>query len=157
MLNTHGMVVVASLVMDKGNRVRFFEKTFLVANISLEVVYGMLFLTLSGVDIDFSGREIRWKTDTIEEALPPTKHAELVDKKEFAAVALDSEHEIYIIYIGLVSFHALPSSDTSPNSNMLLNSNTSPSSDTSPSFNTLLSSYTSPSSSSLDVHPFRKP
>ena len=29
---------------DKANRVRFFEKTFLVANISPEVVLGMLFL-----------------------------------------------------------------------------------------------------------------
>ena len=54
-LNTHGMVVVAFSVVDKANRVRFFEKTFLVANVSPEVVFGMPFLTLSGADVDFSG------------------------------------------------------------------------------------------------------
>ena len=58
-LKTYGMVVVAFLVEDKVNRVGFFEKTFLVANVSLEVVLGMSFLTLSGADVDFLGRELR--------------------------------------------------------------------------------------------------
>ena len=55
MLNTHGIVVAAFSVVDKANQVRFFEKTFLVANVSPELVLGMLFLTSSGADIDFSG------------------------------------------------------------------------------------------------------
>ena len=59
MLETHGIVVTAFAMVDKANRVRFFEETFLVANVSLEVVLGMLFLTLSSADIDFSGRELR--------------------------------------------------------------------------------------------------
>ena len=58
-LDTYGMVVAAFSVEDKANRVRFFEETFLVANVSPEVVLGMPFLTLSGVDVDFSGRELR--------------------------------------------------------------------------------------------------
>ena len=53
------MVVAAFLVEDKANRVRFFEETFLVANVSLEVVLTMPFLTLSGADVDFLGRELR--------------------------------------------------------------------------------------------------
>ena len=53
MLDIYGMVVAAFSVTDKANRVRFFEKTFLVANIRPEVVFGMLSLTLSGTDIDF--------------------------------------------------------------------------------------------------------
>ena len=58
-LDTHGMVLAAFSVEDKANRVRFFEETFLVANVSPEVVLGMPFLTLSGADVDFSGRELR--------------------------------------------------------------------------------------------------
>ena len=58
-LDTHGMVVAAFSVENKANRVRFFEETFLVANVSPEVVLGMPFLTLSGADVDFSGRELR--------------------------------------------------------------------------------------------------
>ena len=52
-LDTYGMVVAAFLMTDKVNQVKFFEKTFLVANFSLKVVYGMFLLTLSGADIDF--------------------------------------------------------------------------------------------------------
>ena len=113
MLNTLRMVVVAFSVMDKANRVRFFKETFLVANVSPEVVLGMPFLTLSGADVDFSGRELRWKTYTTEEALPTTRHVELVGKKEFAAAALDPESETFVVHI------ASPSSDTSLSSSPL--------------------------------------
>ena len=58
MVDTFGMVVTTFSVTDKANRVRFFEKTFLVANISPKIVLGMPFLTLSGADVDFLGREL---------------------------------------------------------------------------------------------------
>ena len=44
MLDTYRMIVGVFLITDKANRVRIFEKTFLVANISLEVIFDMLFL-----------------------------------------------------------------------------------------------------------------
>ena len=52
------MIIAAFSVMEKANRVRFFEETFLVANVSPKVVLGMLFLILIGVDIDFLSREL---------------------------------------------------------------------------------------------------
>ena len=58
-LDTHGMVVAAFSVVDRANRVRFFEETFLVANVSPEVVLGMPFLTLSNADVDFPSRDLR--------------------------------------------------------------------------------------------------
>ena len=58
MLDIYGLVVAVFLVIDKANRVRFFEETFLMANISPEVVLRMYFLTLSDADIDFSDREL---------------------------------------------------------------------------------------------------
>ena len=68
----------------------------------------MLFLTLSGADIDFSGRKLRWRTYTTKKALPTTRRVELVGKKEFAAVALDPEHETYVVHVRLVSSNASP-------------------------------------------------
>ena len=59
MLEIHGMVVVTFSVLDKTNWVKFFKKTFLVANDSPEIVRGMLFFTLSNADIDFSSRKLR--------------------------------------------------------------------------------------------------
>ena len=58
-LNIYGLVVAAFSVVDKANRVKFFEETFLVANVSLELVFGMLFLALRGTNVDFFGQELR--------------------------------------------------------------------------------------------------
>ena len=55
---TYKMVLVAFSVTDKADRVKFFEKTFLVANISPDVLLGIFFFILSGIDIDFLKREL---------------------------------------------------------------------------------------------------
>ena len=96
-------------MIDKTNRIRFFEKTFLVANVSPEVVFKMHFLTLSNVIVNFLGWEFQWRTYTTKEALLTTRYVELVSKKEFVAVVLNPVHEIYVVYIGSVSSVALPS------------------------------------------------
>lgn len=49
------MVITTFLVIDKTNQVGFFEETFLETTINLDVVFGILFLFLSGVDVDFLG------------------------------------------------------------------------------------------------------
>ena len=74
-----------------------------MANVSSEVVFGMFFLTLSGVNIDFLGRELRWRTYTTKKARPTNKHVELVDKKEFATAVLDLESEIFVVYVASIS------------------------------------------------------
>ena len=57
-LDTYGIVVAAFSVTNKANQVRFLEETFLIANISLEVVFGMSFLILCSTNIDFLGRKL---------------------------------------------------------------------------------------------------
>ena len=64
----------------------------------------MPFLTLSDANIDFLGREL------IKKALPTIRCIELVDKKEFAVIALDPEYKTYIVYVGSVSSIASPKS-----------------------------------------------
>ena len=99
---------------DKANRIRFFEETFLVANVSREVVLGMPFLTLSGADIDFSGRELWWKTYTTKEVFLTIRRIELVGKKEFAAAVFNPEYETYIVYVAFLSSTPLASLDIHP-------------------------------------------
>ena len=103
MLDSHEIVVAAFSVFDKANWVRFFEKIFLVANVSLEVVFGMLFHTLSSANVDFLRRELCWRTYTTKKALPTTRRVELVGKKEFASAALDSEHDTYVVHVASLS------------------------------------------------------
>ena len=86
------MIVAVFALIDKANKVIFFENIFLVVNISPEVVFGILFLTLSSTDVDFSGRELWWRTYTIKKALFITRRIKLVGKKEFAVVVYDQKH-----------------------------------------------------------------
>ena len=73
MLDTFKMVVAVFSVTDKANQVKFFEETFLVTNVSLEVVFIMPFLTLSDTDVNFLGQEFRWRTYTTKKAPSTTK------------------------------------------------------------------------------------
>ena len=52
------MVVAAFSVTDLADKVRFFEETFLVANVSPDVVLGIFFFTLSGADVNFPKKEL---------------------------------------------------------------------------------------------------
>ena len=99
MLDIYEIVVAAFLVINKANWVRFFEETFLVANISLEIVFGMFFLTLSSEAIDFLNWELRWRIYITKKAFSTTKRIELIGKKEFVAAALDLEHKTFVIHV----------------------------------------------------------
>ena len=100
------MVVIAFLIINKANWVKFFEETFLVANISLDVVFRMSFLTLSDTNVDFLNRELRWKIYTFKKAPLTTRHVELMEKKKFAATTLNPKHETFVVYI--VSLSSIP-------------------------------------------------
>ena len=58
-LETYGMVVTTVFVLDKDGRERFFEKSFLLADIKMEIVFGILFLTMSNTDVDFQARNLQ--------------------------------------------------------------------------------------------------
>ena len=53
MLNNYKIEVAVFLIIDQANQIRFFEKTFLIANISSKMVFVMFFLVLSNTNIDF--------------------------------------------------------------------------------------------------------
>ena len=72
-LQTFGIALANFQVEDKLGRARFFQETFLLADISAEVVLGMPFLTLSNADVQFVEKELTWRFYTTAEALPTTK------------------------------------------------------------------------------------
>ena len=74
MLDTFRIVVTAFSITNKANQVRFFKEIFLVANVSPKVVFKMLFLTLSGADVDFLG----WKL-SVGGLTPPKRSFRLSD------------------------------------------------------------------------------
>ena len=56
---TYEMVIVAFLVIDQADKIRFFEETFLVANVSPDIVLEMPFFILSGADVNFPKRKLQ--------------------------------------------------------------------------------------------------
>ena len=98
-LETFGMVLASFQVEDKQGRAQYFQKTFVLADIGVEMVLRMSFLTFSNVDIKFAEKELTWRSYTVAEALPTTRRVELINKKEFAKVALDENSETFVVHV----------------------------------------------------------
>ncbi len=58
-LETYRMVVSTFFMSNKDGRERFFEESFLLADIKSDVVLGIPFLTMSNLDIDFQAQGLQ--------------------------------------------------------------------------------------------------
>lgn len=94
-----GIELAGFLVKNKLGKVWFFEETFLLADTSIKVVLRMVFLTLSNTDMQFMKKELEWRSYTTAEVLPTTKKVKLIDKREFATIALNENIETFMIYV----------------------------------------------------------
>ena len=63
----------------------------------------MPFLTLSKADVRFAERELVWRTYTAAEALPTTRRVEIIDKREFAAAALNADDETFVVHVAALA------------------------------------------------------
>ncbi len=97
------MVVSTFSMLDKDNRERFFEESFLLTDVKPEIVLGMPFLTMNNADVDFQTRNLQWRSYTTGDVLLTTRRVELIGKKEFAAAALDLEHEAFVVHVAALS------------------------------------------------------
>ncbi len=57
-LETYRIVVSTFSMSDKDGKERFFEENFLLADVKLDIVLGIPFLTMSNADIDFQARDL---------------------------------------------------------------------------------------------------
>ncbi len=96
------MVVSTFSVSDKDGKERFFEKIFLLADVSLDIVFGIPFLTMTNADVNFQAQDLQWRSYTTGELLPSTRQVELIGKKKFAAAVLDPEHKAFVGYIAVL-------------------------------------------------------
>ena len=65
----------------------------------MEVVLGMLFLTLSDAGIRYAQKELVWRSYTIAEASTTTRRVNLIDKKEFAKAPLDESSKTFVVHV----------------------------------------------------------
>ena len=90
---TFRIVIADFQIKDKGDRLRFFQKTFLVADTKFKVILRMPFLKISNANVAFGEGTLTWKSYTTNEALLITEKFHLVDAKKFVIVAL---HAYYV-------------------------------------------------------------
>ncbi len=99
LLATYGMDVAAFSLQESLRKVRFFNETFMLADIGMKVVLGMLFLAFSNADIRFGAKRLTWMSYTAAEALPKARQVEMIDKYKFAKTALDGNSEIIGVHV----------------------------------------------------------
>ena len=93
------MVIAAFQILNKLCCSRFFQETFLLADISMEMVQGMLFFTLSNADVQFSEKELTWKSYTIKKGFSTIYQVEIINGKEFAKEVLDENVEAFMVHV----------------------------------------------------------
>ena len=57
-LETYGIVISTFFLLDKDGRERFFEESFLLADVKPDTVLEIPFLTMSNADVDFQARNL---------------------------------------------------------------------------------------------------
>ena len=57
-LETYMMIVFTFSMLDKDNKERFFKQSFLLADVKLDTIFKMPFLTMSNADVDFQARNL---------------------------------------------------------------------------------------------------
>ena len=98
-LEIYDMVIAKFLFQDKLKKPSFFEKTFLLADTSMDVILEILFLTINNANVNFPGRKLRWQSYSTSNALPIAQKVELINKKKFARSALNENAGTFVVYI----------------------------------------------------------
>lgn len=73
-----------------------------MANISIEVVLGILLFSLLNINVKVTKKELELRRYTNIKALSTKKRVELVNCKKFATVALDLKEDIFVVHIALL-------------------------------------------------------
>lgn len=94
------MVLASFFLQDSLKKIRFFEKTFLLVDTNIKVILRMLFLSFNNIDVKFTKlKKFTQRSYIVAKALSTTSQIKLINKKEFANIALDENSETFIIYI----------------------------------------------------------
>ena len=98
-LKTYDIAITGISIQDKSDRTRFFEETFLLADTSIEIVLGILFLALSNADIQFDIKSLTYRSYNAAEALPIARRVKIINKHKSAQAIFDNKSGTFVMYI----------------------------------------------------------
>ena len=84
---------------DEKKRSHFFEQTFLLTGISMNIALEMPSITLSNIEINFTGCHLYWRTYTTGNVLLTISYVELIGKREFTTIVFDLEDKTFVVNI----------------------------------------------------------
>lgn len=70
-----------------------------MADINVGIILEMLFLTFSNADVLFVNKKLTKRPYIILKALPTTRQIKIIDKIEFAKVALDENIKAFVVHV----------------------------------------------------------
>lgn len=106
-LGTYGMVIAEFLVQNKLGKAWFFKGTFLLADISIELLLGMPFLSFRNANLQFDAGKLTWKTYIADKAMPTVRQVKLIDKHEFAKTALNENSKTFVIHMSALDIKSI--------------------------------------------------
>ena len=101
-ISTQGMVIAGFEITDSLNHTRYFEETFLIADIPQPVILGMPFLKLGDSDVSWMERTMQWRQWNAETALMTTNRVDFIGPQEFIEQVLEESAQAYICHVIMV-------------------------------------------------------
>ena len=101
-ISTQGMVIAGFEITDSRDRTRWFEETFLIADIPQPVVLGMPFLKLGNPDVSWTARTLHWRQWDAETALMTTNRVDIIDPEDFIQQVLEESIPAFICHVIMV-------------------------------------------------------
>ena len=99
------MVLSSFKIKDKLKNARFFQKTFLLANLSIKMVLKMLFFIFSNVNMLFAKQELIRRFYIIIKALSTIKQVKIIYKRKFTKMVLDKNVKVFVLHITSLSLN----------------------------------------------------
>lgn len=97
------MIVSIFSILDKNDRVRFFEESFLLNNVKPDIALRISFPTLSNANLDFKDQNLHRRFYITTEILFIIRKIEPIEKKEFVTFALDSNYKVFVVYVTTIN------------------------------------------------------
>lgn len=97
-----GIVLASVFYENKLGLSRFLEKTFLLADTSIKIVWDILLLTLYNADILFAEQKLTWRSYKSVKTLLTTKQRQIIYQKEFVTAALDLKKVAFVVNIAFL-------------------------------------------------------
>lgn len=98
-LESFGMVIASFSRYNKEGKSQFSKNTSLLADIRIDVAFGITFLTLNNIKINRINHRFQWGLYIIAKAILTIKWVEQIGKKEFAIADLNFDDKTSVILI----------------------------------------------------------